>query len=125
MSRFYYCPYNGDPCTGHCSTLHCERGLAPEPRNPRYVLEGEWTGYVARQRRCVHREIIKNKKLVDWVNSNRAIQYTDGTSLLLTVRMLKPRERVQMINGYGSLIRSCFNRNVNSVAALKCEQVPA
>ena len=26
----------------------------------RYVIEGEWTGYVARQQKIVHREVIGN-----------------------------------------------------------------
>lgn len=70
----------------------------------RYVLEGEWTGYSSAQRRVVHREVVSGKR-AERLKSLRAIVYTDGTSLLLWVREAKPREKVETINGYGSLIR--------------------
>lgn len=69
----------------------------------RYILEGEWTGYTSAQRHIVHREV-----MTEWRASKfacRAIVYTDGTSLILHLRKAEPRERVQAINGYGSLIR--------------------
>jgi hypothetical protein len=36
----------------------------------------------------------------------------------LHVREAKPRERVEAMNGYGSLIQECFHHNVTSVAQL-------
>lgn len=71
----------------------------------RYVLEGTWTGYVERQRRVVHREIVDEKRAAR-LRKLYAIVYTDGTSLLLDLRPALPRERVETVNSYGSLIRS-------------------
>lgn len=70
----------------------------------RYVLEGEWTGYVPRQQRVVHREVV-NAKRAEKLRGLHAIVYTDGTSLLIRVREARPRERVETINSYGTLIR--------------------
>lgn len=86
----------------------------------RYVIEGEWSGYRSSQQRIVHRTVHSGsfKKLREWAEKNFAIHFTDGTSLYLTVRDAKPRERVQVINGYGGLIADCAMYGVNSVAAL-------
>ncbi|WP_316176278.1 hypothetical protein [Bradyrhizobium sp. SZCCHNRI1073] len=73
----------------------------------RYVLEGEWSGYVSRQRRVVHREVVTDRKRVERLRQMYCIRYTDGTALLLTLREAEPRERVQEIKGYSSLIREC------------------
>lgn len=70
----------------------------------RHILEGEWTGYSSSQRRVVHREVVSGKR-VERLKGLHAIVYTDGTSLLLWVREAKPREKVEVINGYGPLIR--------------------
>jgi hypothetical protein len=70
----------------------------------RYVLEGTWTGYVSRQSRVVHREVISEKR-ADVLRGIHKIVYTDGTALLLNVREAKPRERVEVNDSYGSLIR--------------------
>lgn len=69
----------------------------------RYILEGEWSGYRSSQRRIVHREVISEKRAKDMKLSS--IEYGDGTRLDIWTRPAKPRERVQTINGYGSLIR--------------------
>jgi hypothetical protein len=89
-------------------------------KSPRFVIEGTWNGYRSSQRRIVHRTVHKGseKKLRAWVAANRFINYTDGTSLVLDVRDCKPREKVQVLNGYGKLIRDCCFYNVSSVAAL-------
>lgn len=68
----------------------------------RYVLEGEWTGYSSSQQRVVHREVIGAKRAE--VFKLTTILYTDGTRLLLRARPCEPRERVQTIQGYTSLI---------------------
>jgi hypothetical protein len=70
----------------------------------RYVVEGEWTGYTSAQRRVVHREVVDAKR-GERLKGLHAIVYTDGTSLLIRVREAKPREKVERINSYGSLIR--------------------
>ncbi len=86
----------------------------------RFVIEGTWSGYRSSQTRVVHRTVHKDseRKLRAWADANGSISYTDGTALWLTVREAKPRERVQVLNGYGSLIRDCVYHNVSSVAAL-------
>jgi hypothetical protein len=78
----------------------------------RFVLEGEWTGYTSAQRRVAHREVIDERKhgkgFVEKIKALRAIVYTDGTSLLLSVREAKPREQIKILNGYGELVRDAI-----------------
>jgi hypothetical protein len=71
----------------------------------RFVLEGTWTGYVSRQSRVVHREIVTNRKRVERLKALHKIVYTDGTSLLIDVREAKHREKVKEIRSYSELIR--------------------
>ena len=85
----------------------------------RYVIEGEWSGYRSSQRRVVHRTVHTDSVLRSWAEKTRAIYYTDGTSLDLSVRVLQPRERVQEKHGYDDLIRDCYTQGVSSVSALK------
>ena len=51
-------------------------------------------------------------------------RHGDGTSLWLTVRDCKPRERVREIHGYDSLIRDCCYHNVSAVADIPQRPVP-
>lgn len=85
--------------------------------NKRFIIEGTWTGYTSSQERVVHRTVYEGgrKKLRAWAERTHAIRYTDGTSLILTVRDCLPRERVQQIHGYDELINSCFHYDVSSV----------
>lgn len=75
----------------------------------RYILEGEWTGYRSSQQRVVHREILHPKRVAR-LSALHKIVYTDGTSLLISVREAKPRERVQPIKQYDELIRDAEKR---------------
>lgn len=86
----------------------------------RFIIEGEWTGHRSSQRRIVHRTVHPGsmKQLRTWAEKTCAIRYTDGTALALTVRDAKPRERVQEIHGYDTLIRDCAHYDVDSVDAL-------
>lgn len=84
----------------------------------RYVIEGEWSGYQSSQQRVVHRHVTKNDRLADWVRKTYGIQYTDGTTLALSVRLCKPRERVEETPAYLELIEKCFRKGVSSVAEL-------
>lgn len=85
----------------------------------RYVLEGEWSGYHSGQRRVVHCTVIP-KYIADQIKEQQLhyISYTDGTSLDLSVREAKPRERITEIHGYDSLIRDCLHYKVSSVSEL-------
>lgn len=71
---------------------------------PRFVVEGEWTGYTSAQQRVVHREIITSKRR-DALKKLHAIVFADGTSLLISIRVLNAREHVPEIDRYGALIR--------------------
>lgn len=83
----------------------------------RYLLEGEWSGYVSSQRKVVQREVI-TRKFMEMMGSHRSITYTDGTSLILSIRPCKPGERVSEINQYGSLIRDCVYADIWTVQGL-------
>lgn len=69
----------------------------------RFVLEGTWSGYSSNPR-VVHREVVYNKRA--WrLSTLHAIQYTDGTTLNLSLRPAQHLERVEQIFGYSKLIR--------------------
>lgn len=93
----------------------------PQIKSRRFVIEGEWTGYTAGQRRVVHRQVYpaRRKHLREWAERTYGIQYTDGTFLLLRVRDCEPRERVEPVDrGYGGLIELCAVYDVATVAEL-------
>ncbi len=83
----------------------------------RFVIEGEWSGYRSSQARVVHRQVYpaSHKRLRAWVEKTHAITYSDGTTLLLSVRDCQPRERVKEIKGYTSLIADCAYYDVHLV----------
>lgn len=82
----------------------------------RYVVEGTWTGYVSRQSRVVHREVVTPKR-ADALRRLHKIIYTDGTALLVDVREAEYREQVKEVHGYSDLIREAerSGRNVYQV----------
>ena len=86
----------------------------------RFVIEGEWSGYTSAQRRVVHRSVHGKayKRLRAWADKTHAIRFTDGTSLVLSVRDCKPRERVAEIGSYARLIEDCAAHDVCTVHAL-------
>lgn len=87
----------------------------------RMVLEGTWSGYRSSQEHVVHRTIA-SKRVVETVqNGLTSTAYSDGTSLYLSLREAKPRERIREIHGYDRLIDDCISYNVSSVDQL-CER---
>ena len=70
----------------------------------RFVLEGEWTGYSSSQQSVKHREVIDQKR-ADRLKNLHAIVYTDGTSLLISLRPALRNEKIRELNQYGALIR--------------------
>ena len=82
---------------------------------PRFVLEGEWTGYWSSQRRVVHRTVTRNPARYEHLTY---IAYTDGTALELRLRPCVPREKVTEIHGYDSLIEKCLRHGVCRVDQL-------
>ena len=73
----------------------------------RFIIEGEWAGYTSAQRRVVHREVV-DKSSAEKAKKLHAIVYTDGTSLLVSVREAAPREKIAAILSYRSLIRDAM-----------------
>lgn len=96
-------------------------------RKPKFIIEGVWTGYYDSQRKVVHRTVhagAGNEKLRAWAERTHAITYTDGTKLLLRVYDCKPRERVNEIHGYDSLlIAECARNDVCAVSDLPEDRV--
>lgn len=87
----------------------------------RSVLEGTWSGYTSAQSRVAHRRVYHIagwRKLRAWAEKTHAITFTDGTQLYISVRDCAPHERVKQIHGYDSLIDSCRDHGVTSVADL-------
>ena len=88
---------------------------------PRYIIEGTWTGYNTSQERVCHREVYKTHRRVttspflEAIRRLHAIKFTDNTLLLLSVREAKPREKVQEIHGYTSLIRKAVQSGQTDV----------
>lgn len=78
----------------------------------RYVLEGTWTGYVSRQSRVVHREVVTAKRAAVLRKIHKII-YTDGTALLIEVREAEYREQVKEVLGYRDLIRDAERAGQN------------
>jgi len=78
----------------------------------RYVVKGTWSGYVARQCRIVHREVVSAKR-ADTLRKIHKIIYTDGTSLLITVREATYREKVHEMHQYDELIREAERKGQN------------
>lgn len=76
-------------------------------RAARYILEGTWSGYHNGQRRVAHREVIETSKPEIYSNLS-CIQYSDGTTLSISLRKAAPREKVEILMGYRSLIRDAL-----------------
>ena len=87
----------------------------------RWEITGEWSGYWSEQCRVVHREYTTIRRFAEKVRSipGGFIQYTDGTTLSVRVREMKPGERREKETlSYKSLIRDCADKGCNSVEAL-------
>jgi hypothetical protein len=69
----------------------------------RFVVEAEWSGYSRSQQHVVHRTVETLFRSGYEALSHHT--FGDGTSLCISVRDAKPRERVQEIKGYSSLLR--------------------
>ena len=70
----------------------------------RWILEGTWSGYRSGQERVCHRRILKSKRSVEFWEPIHAVVFTDGTTMTMTIRECKPREKVTEIHGYDSLL---------------------
>ena len=79
----------------------------------RFIVEAEWSGYTSAQRRVVHRTV-ETLFRAGW-NNLHYHSFSDGTGLSISVRDAKPRERVQQIHGYDSLLREAAWRKWEEV----------
>jgi hypothetical protein len=86
---------------------------------PKYLLIGNWSGYKASQSRDCHIEKIKYPEKYE---NLKYIRFTDGTYLNLSIRELKPRERIKENKQYYELIRLCLKYKVCSVTELQKAQ---
>jgi hypothetical protein len=94
--------------------MSCNCNCGKNFKPTRFVVEGEWSGYHSRQRRIVHRVVVK-RWYAEAIKDLVAIRYTDGTTLDISVRPCKKYEKVKQIKGYSALI--------NVAAFKKCEGV--
>lgn len=78
----------------------------------RYVVEGTWTGYVSRQCRVVHREVVTARRASRLRRLHKII-YTDGTALIVDVREADYRERVQEKHQYDDLLLEAERSGLN------------
>ena len=79
-------------------------------RRPRFVIECEWSGYRASQRRICHRAV--ETRHIEAYRAIHTIAFTDGTTMRVSVRQCKPREKVKEIRGYPSLLRDAVTREL-------------
>lgn len=83
-----------------------------------WLIEGIWSGYNDRQTKVVHRRITMSKDEADAIVSLGYIVYTDGTALNLTVTRCKAYDKIEVKDGYTSLISQCVREGVNRVSDL-------
>lgn len=68
----------------------------------RYVIEGTWSGYRTYQSRICHRTVTKYP---DDYQKISQIRFTDGTYMTIQVRPCLKRERIDIMDGYGDLLK--------------------
>ena len=85
----------------------------------RFVIEGTWSGYISSQCKVVHRTVISEKKVREIKEQKlTGILYSDNTWLTLQVREALPREKVQKMDSYTSLIDKCLREKKYKVEDL-------
>lgn len=84
----------------------------------RHIYEGKWHGYRREQDRVVYREVLATKAQVDRRSELRTILFTDGTTLEMSMREALPREKVQPLAGYSSLVHDALNHGGTHVSVI-------
>jgi hypothetical protein len=74
----------------------------------RFVVECIWNGYSGQARVVVHRTVETTFR--EAYEALRWHQFTDGTGMSIDVRDAKPRERVDQIRGYNTLLRDLVHK---------------
>ncbi len=69
----------------------------------RFVVECVWGGYVSSQSRTCHVSV-ETKKRAEAIGKITGIAFADGTSMSVSVRRAKPREKVTERRGYSELL---------------------
>ncbi len=72
----------------------------------RYVVECIWRGYRGQLVPC-HRRVIRYKRQVQALSKIHSVGFSDNTTMSVTVRPAKPREKVKEIRGYDELLADC------------------
>lgn len=85
----------------------------------RHVVEGEWSGYRSSQQRVVHRHVTTEPERYSKL---RTIQFTDNTTLRVSVRPCKPRESVAEVQSYCRLIEDAARLGKAFVTVRETEQ---
>lgn len=84
-----------------------------------FVVECVWSGYRPSQERVCHRSV-EPKRFADAVAKFTRVEFGDGTSMTVSVRPRKPREKVEVMKGYTSLLRQFVDLGVTGVGRV-CE----
>lgn len=84
---------------------------ASRRKSTRFVLEGTWGGYRSSQSRVCHLTFIKPYQAKQFEKIT-GIRFSDGTSMGITVRPAKPREKLREIHGYDSILERAYYRKL-------------
>ena len=84
----------------------------------RWIVEGIWSGYRASQSRPCHRVIVRNRKTAEAFAKIDTVVFTDGTTMSVPVREAKPREKIQEIHGYTSLLNDFRYRGMTGYCSV-------
>lgn len=76
----------------------------------RHIVECVWSGYRASQSRPCHRMVETSPRKINALKQVSTIRFTDGTTMSVDVRECVPREKVQTINGYSSLLNEIVSK---------------
>ncbi len=74
----------------------------------KHVVECVWTGYRGQLVPC-HCVVIRYKREIQALSKIHTIGFTDNTSMSVTMRPKKPREKVREIHGYDRLLDKCVH----------------
>lgn len=75
----------------------------PESSRSRYIVECVWSGYHAGQVKPCHRRVMPKARALRFAALS-SVQFTDGTTMSVSARPAKPREKVIEIDGYTHLL---------------------
>lgn len=77
----------------------------------RFVVEGIWSGYRSSQQRPCHRRVVSRWK-AEALSKITAVQFTDNTTMTVTVRPAEKYEKVKEIHGYDDLLDDALHKRL-------------